>query len=320
MHIHDVFARASGPTLSLEFFPPKSPEAERTLQESLTALEPLEPAFVSVTYGAGGSTRDLTEGLVKRLRQHAAWNPIPHLTCIGHRESEVMALLTRYAAAGVSNILALRGDLPAGQTGGTGGDFAQAADLVRFIKRFNEQGIHPDARGFGIGVACYPEGHPATPNRLLEMDHLKAKVDAGADYLCTQAFFDNHDFHDFRERCALAGIDAPVVAGVLPLSSAGMMKRMAGLISGARYPARLIKALRRTDEDAESFRKAALHHAAEQCADLLHHDVDGVHFYTLNQSGPVGDIMQRTGWSKKPRLQIEGGCRKVACAAVRAWP
>ena len=295
MHIEDILAAASGPTISFEFFPPRTPVAVQTLQHTLDQLAPLRPRFVSVTYGAGGSTGELTQGLVTGLRQSDVFDPIPHLTCVGHSEADIMTLLTRYAAAGVSNILALRGDLPPGRT--DNGVFACAADLVRCIRRFNERGLHPDPRGFGIGVACFPEGHPATPNRMLEMDHLKAKVDAGADWLCTQAFFDNHDFHDFRARCELAGIEAPILAGILPLTTITGMKRMAELAGGMRYPARLLRALNRTGDDSEAFRRIAIHHAAEQCADLLGEEVDGIHFYTLNQAAPVLEVHARLGLS-----------------------
>ena len=294
MHIQDILSATGGTTaFSFEFFPPRTPVAVKTLQSTLDQLAPLCPAFASVTYGAGGSTRELTQSLVAELTQSDVFDPIPHLTCVGHSESEIMALLTRYAAAGVSNILALRGDLPAGQA--DTGAFAHAAELVCCIKRFNERGLHPDPRGFGIGVACFPEGHPATPNRMTEMDHLKAKVDAGADWLCTQAFFDNHAFHDFRARCELAGIKAPILAGVLPLTTASGMKRMAELAAGVRYPARLIRALNRAGDDPEAFRRIALHHAAEQCADLLDHHVDGLHLYTLNQAQPALEIYSRLG-------------------------
>lgn len=287
MHIRDIPGTAS---LSVEFFPPRTPAAVKTLQGTLEALAPLRPAFASVTYGAGGSTRDLTQKVVTELRQSDVFKPMPHLTCVGHTEVEIMGMLEAYARDGVSNILALRGD-PNGQAG----DFKHAADLVRFIRRFNERGPHPDPRGFGIGVACFPEGHPATPNRMLEMEHLKAKVDAGADFLITQAFFDNHDFHDFRGRCELAGITAPIFAGILPLTSEAGMRRMAELAGGMRYPARLIRGLRRASGDAEMFRRIALHHATEQCADLLDHGVDGIHFYTLNQAAPVLEIHARLG-------------------------
>lgn len=294
MHIEDIFSAARGTTtFSFEFFPPRTPVAVQTLQSTLDLLAPLRPAFASVTYGAGGSTRELTQSLVAELTQSDVFDPIPHLTCVGHSESEIMALLTRYAAAGVSNILALRGDIPAGKS--DSGTFTHAAQLVRFIKQFNERGLHPHPRGFGIGVACFPEGHPATPNRMTEMDHLKAKVDAGADWLCTQAFFDNATFHDFRDRCALAGITSPILAGVLPLTTATGMKRMAALAGGMRYPARLIRALNRAGDDPEAFRRIALHHATEQCANLLDHHADGIHLYTLNQAQPVLDIFSRLG-------------------------
>jgi len=293
MHITDILSKADGPSISFEFFPPRTPVAVQTLQRSLDQLAPLRPRFVSVTYGAGGSTGELTQGLVTELRQSDVFDPIPHLTCVGHSEADVMAMLTRYAAAGVSNVLALHGDLPPGQT--DRGVFARAVDLVRYIRRFNERGLHPDPRGFGIGVACFPEGHPATPNRLLEMDHLKAKVDAGADWLCTQAFFDNHDFHDFRERCALAHIEAPILAGILPLTTATGMKRMAELAGGMHYPAKLLRALNRAGDDPEAFRRIAIHHATEQCADLLNNDVAGIHWYTLNQAAPVLEVHERLG-------------------------
>jgi len=293
MHIADIL-RAGTPTFSFEFFPPKTPQALEQLFENIRQLEPLKPAFVSVTYGAGGSTRELTHDLVVRLKTTTSLDPIPHLTCVGHDESEITAILERYAAAGVSNILALRGDPPRDQPDydHSGDVFPQAADLVRFIRNFKG---HPDPRGFGIGVAGFPEGHPATPNRLVEMDHLKAKVDAGADYICTQLFFDNHDFYDFRERCALAGIDVPIIAGIMPVTSLSSMKRMAELAGGARFSARLLKALQRASGETEAVRQIGLHYATEQCADLLDQGVAGIHFYTLNQSTATREICQRLG-------------------------
>lgn len=293
MHIHDILAASPGPGISFEFFPPRSPGAKEALRDTLRELERWRPAFVSVTYGAGGGTRDLTRGLVEDLGKGGLFDPIPHLTCVGHREAEIEALLTRYAEAGVGNVLALRGDLP--KAGLREGDFAQAADLVRFIRRFNARGLHPDPRGFGIGAACFPEGHPSTSNRLREMDHLKAKVDAGVDYLCTQVFFDNRDFHDFRDRCELAGIHVPIIAGILPLTTVEGMRRMADLAGGTRYPAKLLRALDRTGGDATAFRRVALHHAVEQCHDLLDHGVAGLHFYTLNQAEPVNQLLQNLG-------------------------
>jgi methylenetetrahydrofolate reductase (NADPH) len=166
---------------------------------------------------------------------------------------------------------------------------------VKFIKRFNDSGAHPDKRGFGIGVAGFPEGHPLTPNRLVEMDHLKAKVDAGADYICTQLFFDNHDFYDFRERCALAGIHVPIIAGIMPITTTNGMKRMADLSGGSVFPARLLKALQRAGSDPEAVRRVGLHYATEQCADLLNNNVSGIHFYTLNQSSATREIYASLG-------------------------
>ncbi|MCX6964031.1 MAG: methylenetetrahydrofolate reductase [NAD(P)H] [Verrucomicrobia bacterium] len=293
MHIRDIL-QPGKPTVSFEFFPPKTAESQDQLYTTIRDLEKIHPNFVSVTYGAGGSTRELTHELVLRLKTSSTLDPIPHLTCVGHTEAEIAAILERYAAAGVSNILALRGDPPRDQPDydHSRDMFPQAADLVRFIKKFS---AHPDKRGFGIGVAGFPEGHPATPNRLLEMDYLKAKVGAGADYICTQLFFDNHDFYDFRDRCALAGIEAPIIAGIMPVTSLSSMKRMAELAGGSRFPAKLLKALQRANGTPEAVREIGLHYATEQCADLLDNGVAGIHLYTLNQSTATREICQRLG-------------------------
>ena len=293
MHIKDILNTGS-PTFSFEFFPPKTPQALEQLFENIRQLEPLKPAFVSVTYGAGGTTREMTHDLVVRIKTTTSLDPIPHLTCVGHTEGEIETILERYSAAGVSNILALRGDPPRDQPDYDHSKdvFPQAASLVRFINQFSG---HPDPRGFGIGVAGFPEGHPATPNRLVEMDYLKAKVDAGAAYICTQLFFDNHDFFDFRDRCVLARIHVPVIAGIMPVTSLSSMKRMAELAGGARFPARLLKALQRGGDSPEAVRQVGLHYATEQCADLLDQGVAGIHFYTLNHSPATREICQRLG-------------------------
>jgi len=300
MHIRDILTGPQ-PSLSFEFFPPRTPGAWEDLYQAIRELEPLAPSFVSVTYGAGGGTRELTHDLVVRIKQTTSIPPVPHLTCVGHSEQEVGAILERYAAAGVSNILALRGDPPRDQPNydWSQGDFRHASDLVRFIKKFNDSGRHPDPRGFGIGVAGFPEGHPATPNRVAELDHLKAKVDAGADYICTQLFFDNHDFFDFSDRCDLAGIHVPILAGIMPVTSLSGMKRMAELAEGARYPAKLVRALARANSNPESVEKIGIHYAAEQCASLLDGGVAGIHFYTLNKSYATREIFSALGLSAK---------------------
>ena len=296
MHISDIFAQHPT-TFSFEFVPPKSAETAEKLYATISDLEDYAPDFVSVTYGAGGTTREMTHDLVIRIKEKGVLDPIPHLTCVCHSEQEIDEILTRYAAAGVSNILALRGDPPRDHPNYDRADdaFTYAADLVKFIKRFNDAGRHPDPRGFGIGVAGFPEGHPATPNRLLEMDHLKAKIDAGADYICTQLFFDNHDFYDFRERCDLAGIQVPIIAGIMPITTTTGMRRMADLAAGSRFPARLLKALDRAGNNPESIRRVGLHYATEQCADLLNHKIAGIHFYTLNQSSATREIYANLG-------------------------
>lgn len=298
MHIRDILA-ARTPSLSFEFFPPRATAAWEELYQTIRDLEGLSPSFVSVTYGAGGSTRELTHDLVVRIKQTTSIPPVPHLTCVGHTEAEIEAILRRYAAAGVANILALRGDPPRDRPDydWSEGDFRHAADLVSFIKKFNESGQHPDPRGFGIGVAAFPEGHPSTPNRVAELDFLKAKVDAGADYICTQLFFDNHDFFDFRDRCSLAGVHIPIIAGIMPVSSLQGMKRMAELAAGARYPAKLIRALSRANGQPEAVERVGIHYAAQQCAELMDQSVDGIHFYTLNKSHATREIYASLGLS-----------------------
>jgi methylenetetrahydrofolate reductase (NADPH) len=259
-------------------------------------FESLGPSFVSVTYGAGGSTREQTHDLVVRLNELPGVEPVPHLTCVGHRRAEIEAILARYAQAGIGNILALHGDPPLdGAADLSADDFQYAADLVRFIRDFNERGDHPDSRGFGVGVAGFPEGHPATLNRLREMDYLKAKVDAGANYVCTQMFFANPEFYDWRERCELAGITVPLIAGIMPITSIRTMQRMAELAAGTRFPAKLLKGIYRRQDDPAAVSQFGVLWATEQCRDLLDNGVRGIHFYTLNQSDATKRVFETLG-------------------------
>ncbi|NUM55924.1 MAG: methylenetetrahydrofolate reductase [NAD(P)H] [Candidatus Hydrogenedentes bacterium] len=296
MHIQDILATNST-TFSFEFFPPKTEQGADELFTNIAEFEALQPSFVSVTYGAGGSTRELTHDLVVRIHGSTSLDPIPHLTCVCHSEGEIREIVARYAQEGVSNILALGGDPPRGMENydRSRDAFRHAADLVRFIRAFNDSGAHADKRGFGIGVAGFPEGHPTTPNRLLEMDHLKAKVDAGANYIVTQLFFDNRDFYDFRERCELAGINVPIIAGIMPVTSVSGLKRMAELAAGARFPAPLLRSLRRAGDSADAVKRVGVHWATEQCRDLLDHGVRGIHFYTLNKSDATKHIYLSLG-------------------------
>jgi methylenetetrahydrofolate reductase (NADPH) len=295
MHIIDIM-QGSSPTFSFEFFPPRTPEAADTLYRTIRDLESYMPDFVSVTYGAGGSTRELTHNLVERIQHTTKLDPIPHLTCICHTEEEIEAILLRYAKSAIGNILALGGDRPAGMAYDQSRDaFRHAIDLVKFIRRFNDSGVHPDRRGFRIGVAGFPEGHPTTPNRLVEMDYFKAKVNAGADYIITQLFFDNDDFLDFRERCTLADIHIPIIAGIMPITSIGGLKRMAELAGGARFPAKLLRALQHCQDDPDMVRRVGIQYALEQCHGLLENDVAGIHFYTLNRSEATRLIFDSLG-------------------------
>ena len=299
MHILDTF-KSRQTTFSFEFFPPKTDAAAAELFGAIKELEPLHPAWVSVTYGAGGGTRTRTNDLVIKIKQTTACDPMPHLTCIYHTEAEIYDILEAYTRAGVSNILALGGDPPRDMPDydRSRDAFRFASQLVKYIREFKDRHAgkdHPDPRGFGIGVAGFPEGHPGTPNRLQEMDFLKAKVDEGADFIVTQLFFENRDFYDYRERCELAGIKAPIIAGIMPITSLGGMKTIAQLALGARVPARLMKAVDRCKGNAEAIKRVGVHWATEQCRDLLDHQVKGLHFYTLNKSTATRDIYASLG-------------------------
>ena len=278
------------------------------LYKTIRDLESYMPDFVSVTYGAGGSTRELTHDLVERIQHTTKLDPVPHLTCVCHNEEEIETILGRYARSAIANILALGGDRPTAMAYDKSRDsFQHAIDLVKFVRRFNESGAHPDARGFGIGVAGFPEGHPATPNRLREMDYFKAKVDAGAHYIVTQLFFDNRDFFDFRERCALAGVHIPIIAGIMPITSISGLKRMAELAGGARFPAKLLRALQSCQDNPETVRTVGIQYALEQCHELIAERVRGIHFYTLNRSDATRTIFDSLGIRRDGDVEASSG-------------
>ncbi len=294
MHIRKIL-NDHKTSFSFEFFPPKTKNSAEKLYKSIDEVTELQPHFISVTYGAGGSTRELTHELVVKIQRETNVTVVSHLTCVGSTQEELLHILETYHSSGIENIMALRGDPPKGHDRFqcTPGGFKHAADLVYFIKKHFPQ--------MGIGVAGFPEGHPDTPNRLKEIDYLKEKVDAGADYICTQLFFDNHDFYDFRERCEIAGITLPIVAGIMPITSLKNMSRMADLASGSRFPARLLKALARADSD-EHVEKVGVHWASEQVRDLIDNDVSGIHFYTLNKSYATRQIYESLGVTNSEQL------------------
>ena len=267
----------SNPCFSFEFFPPKTDEGTANLLKTLEDLAPLEPGFVSVTYGAGGSMRDRTVELVTRIKQTTGIEAMAHLTCVGHSQEELREILQRLAAAKIDNVLPLRGDPPKGETRfvPAAGGFRYASELVQFIREedFN----------FCLGGACYPEGHPETVSRDDDLRHLKAKVDAGLDFLITQLFFDNAFYFDFVERARRAGINIPIVPGIMPITNFEQVHRFTRMC-GTTVPMRLGLQLERVKDQPEAVVQLGVAHATVQCMELLARGVPGIHFYTLNKS------------------------------------
>jgi methylenetetrahydrofolate reductase (NADPH) len=281
------FARERGePIFSFEFFPPKTAEGERALFETVDALRPLGPAYVSVTYGAGGSTRQKTVDLVKRLKRDSEVEAMAHVTCVGSSRDEIAQVLDEVAEAGVQNVLALRGDPPKGEVSFTPhpGGFRYASELVAFIR------ASPNRWGFCVGAAAYPEGHVETRDLALDLAHLKAKVDAGADFLVTQLFFDNACYFGFVDRARAAGIALPVIPGIMPFTNVEQIERFTAMC-GASIPQPLRAAMEVRREDADGARELGVAYASLQCADLLRRGAPGIHFYTLNRSPSTRAIL-----------------------------
>ncbi len=282
MRINDLlrYARERGdPIFSFEFFPPKTPEGERALFETVEALRPLGPAYVSVTYGAGGSTRHKTIDLVKRLKRESEVEAMAHVTCVGASRDEIAGVLDEVADAGVQNVLALRGDPPKGEATFTPHPegFRWASELVAFVRS------RPDRWRFCVGAAAYPEGHVETRDLALDLANLKTKVDAGADFLVTQLFFDNARYFGFVERARAAGITVPIVPGIMPFTNVEQVERFTALC-GASIPPALRAAMEVRRADPDGARELGVAYASLQCADLLRRGAPGIHFYTLNRS------------------------------------
>jgi len=277
MLVKEILNSAVNPVFSFEFFPPKKDEEWETLFATIAALSPLNPSYVSVTYGAGGSTRSRTHNLVTRIQKETGLTVVSHLTCICSDRDETGSILENYQKNGINNVLALRGDKPAGVASIDDAikDFPHAIDLVGFIKT--------NYPAIGVGVAGFPEGHPETPNRLKEIEYLKEKIDAGADYIVTQLFFDNRDYFDFVERCAIAGITVPIIPGIMPISTKKGLIRMAELALGARVPAPLLSKVLKAENDTE-VASIGIEWATNQVQELIDHHIKGIHFYTLNMA------------------------------------
>jgi methylenetetrahydrofolate reductase (NADPH) len=280
-------ARERGePTFSFEFFPPKTAEGERALFATVEALRPLGPTYVSVTYGAGGSTRQKTIELVKRLKRETEIEAMAHVTCVGSSRDEIASVLDEVADAGVQNVLALRGDPPRGEVAFTPhpDGFRYASELVAFIRS------RPERWRFCVGAAAYPEGHVETRDIARDLAHLRLKVDAGVDFLVTQLFFDDACYFRFVERARAAGISIPIIPGIMPFTNVEQVERFTALC-GASIPPALRAAMEVRRQDPDGARELGVAYAALQCADLLRRGAPGIHFYTLNRSPSTRAIL-----------------------------
>jgi methylenetetrahydrofolate reductase (NADPH) len=275
------------PTISFEFFPPKNEAGWAQLYQTIGELHSLKPSYVSVTYGAGGSTRDKTLTLTSRIQNELKIRSMAHLTCVGHTADEIGKILDELHAEGIRNVLALRGDPPAGQTNfvATAGGFGNADGLTKYIKS------RPNGDDFCVGVAGYPEGHPQCLNLTRDMEHLVRKVDNGAAFVVTQLFFDNADFYRFRDAARSAGIKVPLVAGIMPILNVGQIKRFVSMC-GSKIPHPLLTRLEGLESDPEAVYQAGVEYATQQCKDLLANGCEGIHFYTLNRSKATVQVVK----------------------------
>lgn len=273
------------PALSFEFFPPKDDIGFWDLYRTIESLKPLDPTYVSVTYGSGGATRRKTLDLVARIKSDIDIESMAHLTCVGSTRAAIAGIVDDLKNRGISNILALRGDPPEGQAKfvPTEGGFRYASELASFVRE-----RHAD---LCIGGACYPEGHPEAPNLEQDLENLKRKVDAGVDFLITQLFFNNDCFFSFRDRIAAVGIDVPILAGIMPILSARQIKRFTQMC-GATIPRDLLRKIEAVEDDAEAVRHVGMYHSTQQCLALTEQNVAGIHFYTLNRSTATRAIYQ----------------------------
>jgi methylenetetrahydrofolate reductase (NADPH) len=283
VRIDEIIAAKAEPTFSFEFFPPKTDDGERNLRQALQALQPMEPDFASVTYGAGGSTRDRTLEIVTTLRRDYGIETMAHLTCVGTSVAELRTTLDRIRAAGIDNVLALRGDPPRGET-----EWRAHPDGLSYSSQLAE--LIRDNYPFAIGAACFPECHPQAPDLAHDIDFLKVKVASGAAFLITNLFFDNEAYFQFVEQARAAGITVPILPGIMPITNFAQIKTITGLC-GATIPQRLLEELEVRAEDPESVAELGVSYATLQCAELLARRAPGIHFYTLNRSPATRAIL-----------------------------
>ena len=276
---------AKTPAFSFEFFPPKDAAGVDRLFETVAHLKEFEPAYVSVTYGAGGSTRRLTVDLVQRIKREAGLEAMAHLTCVGATQAEIKSVLDQLHEGGIHNVLALRGDPPKGETAfvKSEGGFGYASELTAFIRQSYD---------FCVGGACYPERHPEAATPDLDLANLKRKVDAGAHFLVTQLFFDSKDYFAFVARARAAGITVPIIAGIMPITNTSQVKRFTALC-GACIPDALLHELERAGTDGNAVQAIGVEHATAQCRELIAGGAPGIHFYTLNRSPATVEVLDR---------------------------
>jgi len=290
--IRDIYATkiaARQPVISFEFFPPKTDEGDvALLEKAIPALKLTKPDYCSVTYGAGGSTREKTLMIVDRIQRQHGLTAVAHLTCVNHTREQVDELLHKIRALGCKNVLALRGDPPGGgEFKPTPGGFEYSAQLVKFIREHN---------GFSIGVAGFPEGHIACKEgKVVDWERLKMKIDAGADFVLTQLFFDNADFFEFRDHLTKKlGVKIPIVPGIVSILSAGQIKRFTSMC-GSRIPVPLAAKLDQLAEDDAAATEFGIEYATKQCEELLRQGVPGLHFYTLNKAHSTVRVLKNLG-------------------------
>jgi methylenetetrahydrofolate reductase (NADPH) len=283
LRIDEIIATSDAPVFSFEFFPPKTDEGERNLRATLEDLRAFDPDFVSVTYGAGGSTRHRTVELTHWIKQHLGIEAMAHLSCVGTSQDELRQILDGMQEAGIENVLALRGDAPRGETEWRPhpGGLRYSTELAALIN-----GAYP----FSVGAACFPEVHPEATDPAADLHFLKQKLDAGVSFLITQLFFDNELYFRFVDEARAAGIDVPILPGIMPITDVSQIKTITGMC-GATIPERLLEALEWRAADREAVLQLGVAYATLQCAELLARGAPGVHFYTLNRSPATRAIL-----------------------------
>jgi len=276
---------AQKPAFSFEFFPPKDQAGVDRLFETVARLQAYDPAYVSVTYGAGGSTRRLTVDLVTRIKRDVGLEAMAHLTCVGATRDDISAVLDQLQEGGIHNVLALRGDPEKGETTfvKSEGGFGYASELAEFIRSRYD---------FCLAGACYPERHPESPSAEVDLENLKRKVLAGVDVLVTQLFFDSKDYFSFVARARAAGIQVPIIAGIMPITNLSQVKRFTALC-GAAIPPPLLTRLEAAGNDLALVQQIGVEHATTQCRELIDGGVPGIHFYTLNRSPATVEVLER---------------------------